>query len=140
MAFFHIFCIAVFAIVALADAFTVPPLFGRRVVPSIKMHFDEALQERTLVNGQLPAERYIATNRFKVRPKSMAKFEKRWADRTSRLALLEGFRFFTLLRRVAMDGDESFREDQAELGNYISLTIWENKGNFDAWRTGEAFK
>ena len=35
------------------------------------------------------------------------KFEKRWAERKSRLAELDGFKFFTLLRRVDVkEGDE----------------------------------
>lgn len=108
-----------------------------RTTASISMHFEEAMIGNTLLSKEaLKAERYIATNRFKVRPGKDAKFEKRWADRKSRLAQLEGFRFFTLLKRVdpvggAQDSDEN---------NYVSMTVWENKDNFDAWRTGEAFK
>jgi heme-degrading monooxygenase HmoA len=37
-----------------------------------------------LAEGQLTSTRYIASNRFKVRPNAGAKFEKRWAERTSR--------------------------------------------------------
>jgi len=58
------------------------------------------------------------------------------ADRKSRLAKLEGFRFFTLLRRVEID-DKEYEDD---LENYISLTVWEDKKHFDEWRSGEAFK
>jgi len=58
------------------------------------------------------------------------------ADRKSRLAKLDGFRFFTLLKRVEADG---VKYDD-ELGNYISLTIWQDKKNFDDWRNGDAFK
>lgn len=103
----------------------------------MKMHFDEAIQGNSqLKSTSLPANRYLATNRFNVRPKAMARFEKRWADRKSRLALLPGFRFFTLLRRVSEFGVE-YDDD---LGNYVSFTFWEDKPSFDAWRTGEAFK
>jgi len=103
------------------------------------MHFEEALLGNTLLSREsMERERYIATNRFKVRKNAGAKFEKRWADRKSRLAELAGFRFFTLLKRVdAFDSDYSTEGDS---GNYISFTIWENKDNFDAWRTGDAFK
>jgi len=105
----------------------------------ITMHFDEAILGNTaLVDGALNRQRYIATNRFKVRPNNGPKFEKRWADRKSRLAQLDGFRFFTLLRRV--DDNGNTYESKDDLGNYISFTIWEDKKHFDEWRTGEAFK
>lgn len=104
------------------------------------MHFEEALVGNTaLASNSLQRERYVATNRFNVRTNNGPKFEKRWAERKSRLALLEGFRFFTLLRRVSDDGEE-FTLNGDELGNYISLTVWEDKRHFDEWRTGEAFK
>ena len=35
-----------------------------------------------------------------VKPGKGPAFEKRWAERKSRLAVLDGFRFFTLMRRV----------------------------------------
>ena len=88
--------------------------------------------------GSLPSERYIATNRFKVRKGAGPKFEKRWADRKSRLAQLNGFKFFTLLRRVDFDkGGEPY---EGELANYVSCTVWQNRDNFNEWRTGDAFK
>ena len=31
-------------------------------------------------------------------------------------------------------------DDSAEKENYISFTVWNKKENFDAWRSGEAFK
>jgi len=88
-----------------------------------------------LQEGQQTRERYIASNRFKCRDGKGPKFEKRWADRTSRLSKLDGFRFFTLLKRI-----EAYGVKYDDDINYISYTIWENKSNFDAWRTGEAFK
>eukprot|EP00670_Eutreptiella_braarudii_P002260 CAMPEP_0174289646 /NCGR_PEP_ID=MMETSP0809-20121228/25791_1 /TAXON_ID=73025 ORGANISM="Eutreptiella gymnastica-like, Strain CCMP1594" /NCGR_SAMPLE_ID=MMETSP0809 /ASSEMBLY_ACC=CAM_ASM_000658 /LENGTH=380 /DNA_ID=CAMNT_0015387717 /DNA_START=19 /DNA_END=1161 /DNA_ORIENTATION=+ len=84
----------------------------------------------------LPAQRYVATNQFQVRPGSDAKFEARWANRKSRLAQLDGFRFFTLLRRVDLGGTVQYDDDI----NYVSLTVWEGKDAFTAWRKGEAFK
>ena len=48
----------------------------------------------------IAAERYVATNRFRVKEGREAAFEKRWADRQSRLGLLDGFRFFCMMRRI----------------------------------------
>ena len=50
--------------------------------------------------GQLDRARYVASNRFRVQEGKGAAFEKRWAERPSRLAKLDGFRYFTLMRRV----------------------------------------
>ena len=84
---------------------------------------------------RVATERYIAMNRFRVKPGREAAYEKRWADRKSQLGLREGFRFFCMLRRA--DGFGPPPEDDV---NFISCTIWESKDNFDAWRTGDAFK
>lgn len=86
----------------------------------------------------LPRERYVATNRFTVRDGKAAAFEKRWATRKSRLASLEGFKYFHLMRRVQLDPatDAPFEDDF----NYVSFTIWEEKKHFNAWRQGDAFK
>lgn len=84
----------------------------------------------------LPAERYVASNRFRVKEGREAAFEKRWADRKSKLGLLDGFRFFCMLRRVADDGAKPYEDDI----NYISCTVWESFANFDAWKKGSAFK
>eukprot|EP00320_Phaeocystis_rex_P000982 CAMPEP_0119094822 /NCGR_PEP_ID=MMETSP1178-20130426/167523_1 /TAXON_ID=33656 /ORGANISM="unid sp, Strain CCMP2000" /LENGTH=303 /DNA_ID=CAMNT_0007078589 /DNA_START=23 /DNA_END=934 /DNA_ORIENTATION=+ len=80
------------------------------------------------------AERYVATNRFRVKKGREAAFEKRWADRQSRLGLLDGFRFFCMMRRVV--GEQPPEDDI----NYISCTVWDDFSNFDAWKRGEAFK
>ncbi|KAL3911808.1 MAG: hypothetical protein SGPRY_008555, partial [Prymnesium sp.] len=63
-----------------------------------------------------------------------APLEKRWADRKSRLGLLDGFRFFCMMRRC--ERDEAYNDDI----NYISCTVWENEGAYDAWKSGDAFK
>jgi len=83
--------------------------------------------------NRLSAERYVVQNRFKVKKGREAAFEKRWADRESRLGNLDGFRFFCMLRRV----DDA---DAADDVNYVSATVWETKANFDAWKKGDAFK
>lgn len=86
----------------------------------------------------LPGERYIAMNRFQVRDGSDAQFETRWATRKSSLIELAGFRWFGLFRRVPPAGEDP--EPYPDDYNYVSFTIWENKKNFNAWRTGPAFK
>ena len=84
---------------------------------------------------RVATERYMATNRFRVKEGREAAFEKRWADRKSRLGLLGGFRFFCMLRRCAREEGE--HEDDI---NYISCTVWETFDDFNAWKTGDAFK
>jgi len=85
-------------------------------------------------DGMMKGDRYVASNRFRVQEGKGPKFEKRWANRPSRLAKLDGFRFFTLMRRV--DADEAAKDEP----NYVSFTIWGTKAGFDSWRKGDAFK
>jgi heme-degrading monooxygenase HmoA len=99
----------------------------------------------TTSKGLLKRDRYVATNRFGVRQGKSAKFEQRWATRKSRLAQLEGFKYFHLMRRVVLndDGTTTYDEgtDEASAqGNMVSFTVWEKKSDFSAWRSGEAFK
>jgi len=84
-----------------------------------------------------PPMRYIAMNRFQVRDGAEPTFEQRWATRQSSLLELDGFRWFALFRRVAVPGESG---DYPDDYNYVSFTIWENKKNFNSWRTGPAFK
>lgn len=115
---------------------------------SILMHFEEAINGNSLLNSKsLLPDRYLATNRFKVRPNQEAKFEKRWADRKSRLSQLEGFRLFSLFRQIESQAEIfklspliAVEKNEKDSFNYISFTIWKNKENFNSWRTGEAFK
>ena len=92
--------------------------------------------------GLLARERYVVMNRFQARDNAGPRFEKRWAERKSSLASLDGFRFFTLLRRV--DGVElpggGLVEYEEGTPDYMSMTVWETKKNFNSWRTGYAFK
>jgi len=93
---------------------------------------------------KLKRDRYVATNRFSVRKGREAKFEKRWATRKSRLASLDGFRYFHLMRRVKLNDDgtstyDNGHEEDKNQGNYVSFTIWKEKKHFNAWRNGEAF-
>jgi heme-degrading monooxygenase HmoA len=85
----------------------------------------------------LEGDRYVAMNRFVLRDGAGPKFEARWANRKSRLATLEGFKYFTLMRRVPVEGIvDSYDDDYS----YVSFTIWDGKPAFTAWRKGDAFK
>lgn len=89
--------------------------------------------------GLLPGERYVAMDRFAVRDDAGPRFEQRWASRKSTLLDLDGFRWFSLLRRVppsVKEADCRYPDDY----NYVSCTIWEGKQNFNAWRKSPAFK
>jgi heme-degrading monooxygenase HmoA len=90
----------------------------------------------------LPRERYVATNRFAGKRSKVGKFEQRWTTRKSRLAELDGFKYFHLMRRVTLGEKEAEtpEEEKDEFGNYVSFTVWDEKENFDDWRKGDAFK
>ena len=69
-------------------------------------------------------------NRFRVAKGSEQNFEKIWTSRKTYLDEVPGFKEFHLLR-----GPES--EDHTL---YASHTIWESRGNFEAWTKSEAFR
>jgi len=98
---------------------------------------DTDVAGKTSTRSLMPRERYVATNQFSVRPGAEAKFEARWANRKSRLAELDGFRYFQLMRRVKLDDAQPDYDDDF---GCVSFTIWETKDDFDAWRKGDAFK
>ena len=104
-------------------------LLARSVVPTMAVETDTASPSAT---PTVAAERYVATNRFRVKEGRGAAFEKRWAERKSRLGMLDGFRFFCMLRLTG--------EWDGEAPNYMSCTVWEEEAQFDAWKKGDAFK
>jgi heme-degrading monooxygenase HmoA len=113
--------------------------------PTVLFSTTKAETEAVTDKGLFKSDRYIATNRFAVRKGQNAKFEKRWATRKSRLAQLDGFRYFHLMRRVTLneDGSTKYNEgdtDESAMENYVSFTVWNKKSDFSAWRSGEAFK
>jgi heme-degrading monooxygenase HmoA len=117
--------------------------YGRRAyLSSIKAAASTDVDESsTAVEGLLGRERYVVFNRFQARDGAGPRFEKRWADRKSSLSTLEGFRFFSLLRRaddVELNGKLVTYEEGTP--DYQSMTVWETKKNFNSWRTGYAFK
>jgi|SRR6056297_101456 len=73
---------------------------------------------------------YIAMNRFQVRHGFEEQFETMWAERESRLAEVEGFREFRLLRGPEGDG---FRL-------YSSHVLWDSRAAFEAWTTSQQFR
>lgn len=105
----------------------------------------EEVEEEVAAAGLLPADRYIACNRFTVRDGAGPRFEKRWAERKSSIATLEGFKFFTLLRRCddmpdVSKNDGSLKVYPEGTPDYMSMTWWQNRKTFNSWRTGFAFK
>ncbi|KAI2493743.1 antibiotic biosynthesis monooxygenase [Fragilaria crotonensis] len=127
------------------QAFVPPSHLAQQLLtrPMSAVDVEEDIQTETTAKGLLKRDRYIATNRFAVRKGKAGKFEKRWATRKSRLATLEGFRYFHLMRRVTLqeDGSSTYDEGSGDdaFGNYVSFTIWEKKSHFSAWRKGDAF-
>jgi len=124
--------------------FTVGPV-ARPSLVKLASTTESSTSTDTTSKGLLKRDRYVATNRFAVRKGQAAKFEKRWATRKSRLATLDGFKYFHLMRRVKVDEDGNCVYDEGEAdeeaaGNYVSFTVWNKKSDFSAWRSGEAFK
>lgn len=157
-AFSHSFMLLLsLVLVACCSSFSTRPSAGvssRSIIDRDHVNGGFALQSTaestdlaTTSKGLLKRDRYVATNRFAVRPGKAGKFEKRWANRKSRLATLDGFKYFHLMRRVTLDEDsdkntydEGNAADETLQGNYVSFTVWEKKSDFSAWRSGEAFK
>ena len=103
--------------------------------PTLFSTTSEAATTTSSASSLLGRDRYYATNRFTTRKGKAAKFERRWATRKSRLATLGGFRYFNLMRRVRLDDEEAI-----DNFDYVSLTVWKGKSDFNAWRQGDAFK
>lgn len=73
---------------------------------------------------------FIAMNRFKIAPGREAEFEAIWRNRKSRLAELEGYVSFDLLR--------GSQKDDHVL--YASHTLWRTRAHFEAWTKSEQFR
>lgn len=139
-----------FSVLGLASSFIVDsptrlqasqPSTRRYVSSSILDETDSNAENLLTSKGLYKRDCYVATNRFAVRQNQQAVFEKRWTTRKSRLAVLPGFRYFHLMRRVTEDGSyEEGESDATALENYVSFTIWDKKSDFSAWRKGDAFK
>ena len=67
-------------------------------------------------------------------------FEKRWADRESKLKECDGFISFSMLRRDGKaKGHGTVEVDESE-PTYQSTTIWKDRESFEAWKNGAMFK
>ena len=73
---------------------------------------------------------YIAMNRFQVLPGHEEAFEKVWTSRETFLDGVPGFVEFHLLRGPAAEDHTRF----------ASHTIWQSRGDFEAWTQSEAFR
>ncbi|CAE7927690.1 ubiB [Symbiodinium sp. KB8] len=73
---------------------------------------------------------FIVMNRFAVKDGCEPEFEKRWAQRESKLQEAEGFKFFQLLRRDQVPDDDV---------NYISMSAWTDRDAFDKWWGSKSF-
>jgi heme-degrading monooxygenase HmoA len=73
---------------------------------------------------------FIAMNRFRIALGREADFEEIWRSRESQLDEVSGFREFHLLRGPS--------DEEATL--YASHTLWEDRGDFEAWTQSENFR
>jgi len=80
-------------------------------------------------DAKLPAQCFVACNRFHVRADASADFERCWQQRTASLCDVAGCVTFSLLRRTGEGKHDSQREP-----NYISCTIWSSRSAFEEWR------
>ncbi|CAJ1406499.1 unnamed protein product [Effrenium voratum] len=93
-------------------------------------------------SGLMEGERFIALNRFRVREGAEDAFEQRWGkSKDEALQSLDGFRWFSLLRRVSSTpkstgalsvvynyDDEQYEDDYT----YVSMSMWDSQKDFDA--------
>lgn len=75
----------------------------------------------------LAAERYVVFTRLRMRENGGLRWEKRWADRKSTLSEMDGFRFFSMLRRCKdmpnlFAADGVVTSDPARTPDYMSMT------------------
>jgi heme-degrading monooxygenase HmoA len=73
---------------------------------------------------------FVAMNRFRVAKGAEAEFEAVWRNRDSKLAGMDGFVSFHLLR-----GPEA-----ADHTLYCSHSVWRDREAFGAWTKSEAFR
>ncbi len=73
---------------------------------------------------------FIAMNRFRIARGQEPIFEELWRKRDSHLDEVSGFREFHLLKGPS--------DDESTL--YASHTVWESRGDFEAWTESESFR
>jgi len=81
---------------------------------------------------------FVAMNRFAVKKGCKELFEKRWAERSSKLPEQPGFLSFCLIRQ--RNGHHNEKRDMDEIilpFNYSSLTLWKSFDAWTNWREGD---
>jgi heme-degrading monooxygenase HmoA len=73
---------------------------------------------------------FVAMNRFRIALGAEADFEEMWRSRDSRLAEVDGFVGFKLLRGPAAE-DHTL---------YVSHSTWVDRAAFDAWTRSPHFR
>ena len=73
---------------------------------------------------------FVAMNRFRIAPGAEADFEEIWRNRDSRLAEVEGFVAFKLLKGPAA----------ADHTLYVSHSTWRDRAAFEAWTKSPPFR
>ncbi len=73
---------------------------------------------------------FIAMNRFRIAEGREETFEDIWRKRESHLDAVPGFREFHLLRGATENGETL----------YASHSVWESRGDFEAWTRSESFR
>lgn len=73
---------------------------------------------------------FLAMNRFRIAPGHEAAFEDIWRARESRLAGVEGFSGFKLLKGPA----------SADQTLYVSHSTWRDRAAFEAWTRSPDFR
>ena len=73
---------------------------------------------------------FVAMNRFRIAPGQEEAFEALWRNRDSRLAGVEGFVDFKLLRGPAA----------ADHSLYVSHSVWRDRAAFEAWSRSAPFR
>lgn len=77
----------------------------------------------------VPMQRFVAFAQYRVKDLQNAAFEKAWANRKSVIGTLDGFRFFSLMRRIALEDGHTYEHDV----NYIAMSIWDARKDYEMW-------
>lgn len=102
------------------------------------------LKPRSLVGSSTreaeKSECFVAMNRFAVKAGCEVDFERRWAERESKLPAQPGFLGFSLLRkRKDLEGGSAppSPPNPEDVYNYSTCTIWTSFKQWSHWRDGE---
>ena len=82
-----------------------------------------------IVTTTVPADCFVAMNRFAVAANMDAAFEAKFAQRESTLQHYPGFRGFLLLRRDTTGSSKPIDDGYT----HSTFSVWDDQSNFDAW-------